>query len=375
MNFKNIFFVVSVFGLSASNVVQAQTDTIGQSRLKRYWNSLVHGNVDRSFEKRMDMSFVVAPCYTREGSFGIGGAATGLYRLDRTDSIMQPSDISLSGSATVKGFYSITVKGNNHFRGNRSRLSYILQFQNKNLDFWGVSHDACAVNPVSDYRRQMINWESDYVYKLTKDIHVGAALNMNYTRASHMTRPEYLDGQRSSYFFAGVGISVQYDTRDFILNPKRGIYFLAREVFYPKWLSNHNKTIYNTTVIFDAYQQAWKGSVLAFDLYGQFNGNNAPWTLREESRMRGYYTGRYIDNNLLSAQLELRQHIYGRIGCVAWAGGGTVFPSFEKLRMKNILPNYGLGLRVEFKHNVNIRIDYGFGKDTGGFVFQFAEAF
>lgn len=380
MNFKYIFFVVSIFGLAASTVVQAQTDTIGQSRLKRYWNSLVHGNVDRSFEKKMDMSFVVAPCYTREGSFGIGGAATGLYRLDRTDSIMQPSDISLSGSATVNGFYSITVKGNNHFRGNRSRLTYLLQFQNKNLDFWGVSHDACAVNSVSSYRRQMINWESDYVYKLAKDIYVGAALNMNYTRALRMTRPEYLDGQRSSYFFTGVGISVQYDTRDFILNPKCGIYFLMREVFYPKWLSNHNKTIYSTTFIFDAYQQAWKGSVLAFDLYGQFNGSNAPWTLREElgsgtSRMRGYYAGRYIDNNLLSAQLELRQHIYGRIGCVAWAGGGTVFPSFEKLRMKNILPNYGLGLRVEFKHNVNIRIDYGFGKDTGGFVFQFAEAF
>ena len=52
-----------------------------------------------------------------------------------------------------------------------------------------------------------------------------------------------------------------------------------------------------------------------------------------------------------------------------------LFPSFEKLRTRNILPNYGLGLRVEFKHNVNIRIDYGFGKETAGFVFQFAEAF
>lgn len=164
------------------------------------------------------------------------------------------------------------------------------------------------------------------------------------------------------------------------MNPKRGIYFLAREVVYPKWLSNHNKTVYSTTVTFDAYQPTWKGSVLAFDLYGQFNGNNVPWTLREElgsamSRMRGYYAGRYIDNNQLSAQLELRQHIYGRIGCVAWGGAGTVFPSFNRLRMKDMLPNYGLGLRVEFKHNVNIRIDYGFGKDTGGFVFQFAEAF
>lgn len=120
--------------------------------------------------------------------------------------------------------------------------------------------------------------------------------------------------------------------------------------------------------------------MLAFDLYGQLNGDDVPWTLREElgagtSRMRGYYAGRYIDNNQLSAQMELRQHIYGRVGCVAWAGGGTVFPKLSQLRMKDVLPNYGLGLRVEFKHNVNIRIDYGFGKDTGGFVFQFAEAF
>ena len=43
--------------------------------------------------------------------------------------------------------------------------------------------------------------------------------------------------------------------------------------------------------------------------------------------------------------------------------------------VKNILPNYGVGVRLEFKHNVNIRLDYGFGKETAGFVFQFAEAF
>lgn len=381
MDIKRIIFFIAVAGLFTPAEAQTQKeDTIKDSRLRRYWNSLVHGNIDRTFERKMDMSFIVAPCYTREGSFGIGGAATGLYRIDRTDSVMQPSDISLSGSATVNGFYSITVKGNNHFRGNRSRQSYLLQFQNKNLDFLGVPYDACATNPVAGYRRQMINLESDYVYKVTKDFHVGAALNVNYTRASRMTRPGYLEGQQTAYFFTGIGLSVQYDTRDFILNPKRGIYFLAREVVYPEWLSNHDRTIFGTTVILDVYQPAWKGSVLAFDLYGQFNGSNVPWTLREElgsgmSRMRGYYAGRYIDNNQMTALLELRQHVYGRVGCVAWVGGGTVFPSFGSLRWKDVLPNYGLGLRLEFKHNVNVRIDYGFGKDTGGFVFQFAEAF
>lgn len=356
---------------------QTQPETKG---VKKWWNSLVHGNIDRTYEKKIDMSYVVAPCYTREGSFGIGGAATGLYRLDRNDSIMQPSDISLSGSATIKGFYGITIKGNNNFKGNKSRLSYRLQFQNKNLDFWGVSHDACSRNPISGYKRQSIKWESDYVYKLTKDFHVGAAFNLNYTKASNVINPSYLEGQKSSYFFTGLGVSISYDTRDFILNPKQGIYFMLKETYYPKFISTHNKDIWGTTMIFDYYQKAWKGSVFAFDLYGQFNGNNIPWTLREElgsgmSRMRGYYAGRYMDNNQITAQLELRQHIYSRIGCVAWVGGGTVFPSFDKLKAQNILPNYGLGLRIEFKHNVNLRIDYGFGKETAGFVFQFAEAF
>lgn len=363
-----------------SPVVYAQSDTVKVTKLRKYWNSLVHGNVDQTFQKKLDMSYVVAPCYTREGSFGIGGAATGLYRLDRKDSIMQPSDISLSGSATINGFYGITIKGNNHFKGNKSRLSYRLQFQNKNLDFWGVSYDACNRNPISGYKRQMIKWESDYVYKLTKDFHVGGALNINYTKASDLTNPIYLEGQKKSYFLTGIGASLQYDTRDFILTPKQGIYAMIREVVYPEFMGNHNKTIFSTTAIFDAYQKAWSGSVFALDLYGQFSNGSIPWTLREElgsgmSRMRGYYAGRYIDNNQIAAQLELRQHIYKRIGCVAWAGGGTVFPSFDNLKLKNVLPNYGLGLRIEFKHNVNVRIDYGFGKDTGGFVFQFAEAF
>lgn len=374
---KQILIITTLLIGSISHLYSQETE---EKKIKKYWNSLVHGNIDKTFEKKIDMSYVVAPCYTREGSFGIGGAATGLYRLDRKDSIMQPSDISLSGSATVKGFYGITVKGNNNFKGNKSRLSYRLQFQNKNLDFWGVSYNACSQNPISSYKRQMIKWESDYVYKVTKNFHLGAAFNMNYTKASDVVTPTYLEGQKGSYFFTGVGISASYDTRDFILNPKRGVYFMIREIYYPKFVSTHNKDIFGTTVIFDYYQKAWKGSVFAFDLYGQYNGNHIPWALREElgsgtSRMRGYYAGRYMDNNQITAQLELRQHIYSRVGCVAWVGSGTVFPSLDKLKIKNALPNYGLGLRVEFKHNVNIRIDYGFGKETAGFVFQFAEAF
>lgn len=54
---------------------------------------------------------------------------------------------------------------------------------------------------------------------------------------------------------------------------------------------------------------------------------------------------------------------------------GPFFSSLAEFNPRGILPNYGVGLRFEFKHRMNIRIDYGFGKGTSGFVVQFAEAF
>ena len=286
--------ILIIIVLLLGSVSLAFAQESGGNKFKKYWNSLVNGNVDRTYEKKVDMSYAVAPCYTREGGVGIGVGATGLYRLDRRDSTMQPADFSVTGSMAVKGFYGITVKGNNNFKGNRTRLSYLLQFQNKNLDFWGISFDACSLNSISAYKRQFVKWESDYVYKLAKDFHIGVALNLNYTKASDVISPSYLEGQKSSYFFTGIGASMSYDTRDFILNPKEGVYFMVKEVYYPGFVSSHGKDIFATTLIFDYYQRAWKGSVFALDLYGQFNGNDVPWALREElgggpSRKRGNY--------------------------------------------------------------------------------------
>lgn len=376
-------FVLILSGFVATNIYPQQ-DSIRKEKknnaLKNYWNSFIHGNVDRTFERKIDISYAVAPSYTREGSFGVGGMATGLYRLDRRDSIMQPSDITLTGNASINGFYTLTANGNNHFKGNKARLSYSLTFARKTLNFWGISYEGCSNNPLSEYTRQQIKWESNYVFKVSKQFYIGAAFNLNYTDLSEIKDLSYLEGQKQAYFFTGAGVSLQYDTRDFILNPKKGIYIMFKEVIYPEFSGSFNKTLFSTNFIFDIYQKIWSGGIIAGDIYGQFNSKNTPWTLREELgsngfRMRGYYGGRYIDCNQLTEQLELRQHIFNRLGCVAWVGAGSVFPEIKKFDWSGILPNYGLGLRIEFKHNVNARIDYGFGKNTGGFVFNFAEAF
>ena len=58
-----------------------------------------------------------------------------------------------------------------------------------------------------------------------------------------------------------------------------------------------------------------------------------------------------------------------------WGGVGEVFPRLNAINIHDLLPNYGVGLRWEFKKNVNVRFDMGFGKNQSSFVFNINEAF
>ncbi|MDR0835531.1 MAG: hypothetical protein LBN11_02985, partial [Tannerella sp.] len=170
-----------------------------------YFTRLLHGNIDHTYDRKFDGTFIAAPSYTREGSFGIGGMATGLYRTDRTDSIMPPSNVSLTGNATILGFFSATIAGNNYFKGNRSRLSYEIALTLKPLDFWGISYDACATNPAIKYTRRQIKIDAVYPYEIDDNVYVGAVFNFTNTRVQKIDDIAYLEGQNPSNTSTGVG--------------------------------------------------------------------------------------------------------------------------------------------------------------------------
>lgn len=359
----------------------AQTEAPAAAPKKKdsWWHRLVTGNVDRTFERKLDVTFVAAPSYTKEASLGLGMLASGLYRIDRTDSITPPSDVSLFGNFSLSGFYMLGISGNTIFNHNRSRLTYEVSFSSKPLEFWGIGYDAGTNNPSSDYTRKQVRFDASYSYEIVDHTYIGPVLNYAFTKGAKFDRPEYIEGQKLQYSSLGLGAVLQYDSRDFIPNAQRGVFLMVKEVIFPKGLGTCPTTLFRTTFTADLYQRLWKGGVAAFDLYGEFNSEDTPWCMMAELgggyRMRGYYMGRYLDNDLLSCQLELRQHIWRRFGCVAWVGAGTVLPEVKAFRWQYVLPNYGVGVRWEFKHRINVRIDYGFGQDTQGLVFNINEAF
>lgn len=351
---------------------------------RKYLNSFLRGNIDCTRERRFDLSFGISPSYTREASFGLGALCTGLYRMDRNDTLVNPSDVFICLNASLNGFFVFTLKGNNLFPDNRSRLSYKFEMYRKQLDFWGINSEATAHNPKSRYDRRQVDLQLEYVYRISHNWYLGAHLRSDYTDARNMLDPQYLLGERPQVYVTGLGASIELDSRDNLVTPTRGVHVSYMAMLFPKFLGNAPSFFNSHRFILNAYRRLWRGSILAFDLYAKINSANAPWTMREMVasdgiRMRGYYMGSYIDNSQIATQIELRQNLWRRLGMTAWVGGATVFSALSDFRDKDIkpewIPNWGLGLRIEFKHNVNARIDFGMGRHTSGFVFAVGEAF
>jgi hypothetical protein len=62
---------------------------------------------------------------------------------------------------------------------------------------------------------------------------------------------------------------------------------------------------------------------------------------------------------------------------VAWVGGCTVSEKWSEPFAHSIKPNAGAGLRIRInqKDKLNLRADYGFGRNQSGLYFDAAEAF
>ena len=363
--------------LSSEKVDTAQQ--VKKSWMTRFLDYFNDANKNKQ-HKRFDFSVIGGPHYASDTKFGLGMVAAGLYRTDPNDSILPPSNVSLFGDVSSVGFYMLGVRGNHIAPAGRYRIDYHLYFYSFPSDFWGIGYEMGDNDDnKSDMKRWQAQAEASFLFRVADNFYVGPMAAYDYVIGKQIERPELLQGMDKHTWNVGVGVSLVYDNRDNLTNPHRGIYLNLKQMFRPEFMGN-DYAFSTTHFRFDAYQQLGKGTILAEDFGANLNFGNPSWGMMAElggtSSMRGYYEGRYRDKHSLEATGELRQHVWKRNGIVVWAGAGTVFPKFSALRSRQILPNAGVGYRWEFKKNVNVRLDYGFGKSgQSGFLFNINEAF
>ncbi|MDE6276567.1 MAG: BamA/TamA family outer membrane protein [Muribaculaceae bacterium] len=330
-------------------------------------------------EKDFDISFIGGPYYSSDTKFGLALVAAAQYRHDKEDKTVPMSDVSLTARATTSAFFELGLDGNHIFPHDRQRLSYSVSISYVKTRFWGIGYDM-DVNPdnESKYKYVCSRANAAYMWRLGKRFYIGPEATFDYINGRQFEKPWLWEGQSDRTFNVGIGFTAQFDTRDNLTAPTEGINLRLDQRFNPRFLAN--KYAFSLSELtFSTYRGLWKGSVMAFQYHTRLTYGNTPWgllsTLGGSHNMRGYFEGRYRDKMEMDATLELRQHVWRRNGVVAWIGAGTVFPKFSALRWRIVLPNWGVGYRWEFKKNMNVRLDVGFGRHEWGLNFSINEAF
>lgn len=330
--------------------------------------------------KKFDFSIIGGPHYSTDTKLGLGLVAAGLYRTNPNDTILPPSNVSLFSDVSTVGFYMLGIRGTHIFPQDKYRADYTVYFYSFPCDYWGMGYDMGNDDSnKSEMKRWQARIKGSFLFHLGSNFYIGPMVSYDYVIGKNVERPELLNGMDRHTWNLGAGFSTVYDSRDVLTYPHQGLYINLTQCFRPRFMGN-DYAFSTTELQVDAYQKVWKGAILAEDFRTMLNFGNPSWgmmaLLGNSNSMRGYYEGRYRDKHKMEAQVELRQHIWKRNSLTAWVGAGTVFSKFSNIRSRHLLPNYGLGYRWEFKKNVNVRLDYGFGKaGQSGFLFSINEAF
>lgn len=380
-----ISLVVISFSISAQEV----------SRKKSFWSNLDSIRAAKiEFGQSLFTPFV-APAFSPELGFLISAGGLYTFKVQKDNPILERSSIPFAAGISSNGSVQFNARLTLYGKDDKHRTSGELWFKDMPDNYFGVGYNNGKNTPLSDstttYQRTWFRLYYKLLTRFGKYLFWGAALDINRTTGKELN--DYIladpDIIRTGNFSknAGLGLSVQFDSRDLIVNAYRGIFLDLNIMFYGRFLGGQSK--YEVIDLdYRQYQEVGHRKVLAWQIRTRNAFDEVPWPemsqLGTPFDLRGYRWGRFRDKSMLFGILEYR-HMFGRgdsgkkfslkdrSGFVTWVGGGSIAPdptSYDKW-----LPNFGVGYRLETEPRMNIRVDFGFGADSSFFYISFNEAF
>ncbi|RFS18736.1 hypothetical protein DVR12_27215 [Chitinophaga silvatica] len=330
--------------------------------------------------KRFDCSIIGGPYYAPETSLGIVLMAAAQYKTQPHDSLLGMSNASIYGSASLTGFYGIGISSNTIFPKDKFRLFGKASFSSLPDKYWGIGYESADdKDNYTKYTLLTSKISADLSMKIVRLFYGGIGVSVSNNSASKVdTAAGHPVMPTKNVLGFGIGPFLIYDSRDFLFNAYRGIFARLAYKYFPSFLGN--QSVFSAWELqFDSYLPVWNKCILATDVFAETKQGEVPWALMSllggANRLRGYYEGRFRDKSQVALQAELRQKVFGRNGVVAWIAAGNIFPELSQFALNQTLISYGIGYRWEFKRRINLRLDYGIGKDQSGFYFGINEVF
>jgi Omp85 superfamily domain len=174
----------------------------------------------------------------------------------------------------------------------------------------------------------------------------------------------------------GIGLTLEYDSRDMPINSYSGRHLTADVLFNDEAIGS-DSTYQAYQASFSSYHSLRDRLVLAWEVRACKRGAGVPLWDACRISLRGFPTTDYLGEFSSSAQLEVRWKTDGRFGLVAFGGAGYTADSFSEIREKEPIPSYGIGARfmVLQEKRINLRLDYARSVDSNAIHFSVGEAF
>ena len=190
-------------------------------------------------------------------------------------------------------------------------------------------------------------------------------LYMNTETTFDVALPEAIPERDLKLDIGGLGTSLEYDTRDNLLDARRGMDITASGTWYQK--------AFGSDLPFERYQVQglfyWQpesrfGYGLRVDT--RFSSSDAPFFMKPFLSMRGLASGQYSNDVTLLTEGELRFAVDPRWTILGFGGGGRVGETLGDLGSAPTVGAGGLGFRYLIARKLGLGSGVDFALGPGG---------
>ena len=338
-------------------------------------------------------SFLPLPVvgYSQETGAEFGLATLYSFYSDRNDKLTRNSSITGIATFTTKKQLNFQFKTDIWSPQNRFHYLGEIRYRNFPFNFYGIGSQTREADK-SRATQKLFRLSAEAEKKMGKLTFTGINAsfeNYQFTFKDNLADVPnvlFLKGKDGGkVFFAG--ISQIIDSRNSNTYSTKGTFIKLNYSYAPAFFGVDNFEGSLTKLDFRTFKSFTHQLVLGVNAnYQTLSGTNTPFyllpQLGNDNMMRGYYLGRFRDQNLMALQAELRYRFNPRFGVVGFAGAGTVYNS-GNLSFNNLKPSLGGGFRYFFdvERGLSVRMDYGVGekrqgeKRQTGFYLSLGEAF
>ncbi len=321
--------------------------------------------------------------FAPETDWGFGAAGIYTFRLKGESLQSNPSQLQLGFAYTLNKQILLYLPYQLFKNEERLKIYGELGYYLYTYQFFGVGN-ATREEDLEFYDVNFPRIRLNVLKQVYPNIFIGGRYWLDDFKIQKVEEGGFLDQENitgsQGGFLSGLGAVGNYDTRDNIFFPTKGIFAEIVAFQNGKFVGSD----FNFSKLYIDISSFWNfgEQVLATNFYGEFTKGEVPFNqlslLGGPKRMRGFFEGRFRDHHFVSWQGEYRFPLFWKwLRGVAFVGVGEVAGTFSDFELANFKFNYGTGLRilVNQKEKVYIRLDAGFGENTSGFYITIGEAF